>query len=93
MNELRRNQKRFPDNFMFQLTKEGLENWRSQIATANPSAKVGLRRRPYAFTEHGAIMAATVLNSPRADLGPSGYAEGVNSFSPGLPQPVEGYPG
>lgn len=51
---------------MFQLDKQEFENWRSQFATSNPSGKMGLRRRPYAFTGHGAIMAATVLNSPRA---------------------------
>jgi len=64
--QVRRNRERFPADFMFQLSKEELEEWRSQIATSNPAAKMGLRRRPYAFTEHGAIMAATVLNSPRA---------------------------
>jgi hypothetical protein len=64
--QVRRNAQRFPADFMFQLTKQEFENWRSQIATSNPSAKMGLRRRPYAFTEHGAIMAATILNSPRA---------------------------
>ena len=64
--QVRRNRERFPDDFMFQLSKEEFEHWRSQIATSNPSAKMGLRRRPQAFTEHGAIMAATVLNSPRA---------------------------
>jgi hypothetical protein len=37
-----------------------------QNATSNSAVRMGLRRRPYAFTEHGAIMAATVLNSPRA---------------------------
>jgi hypothetical protein len=64
--QVQRNAKRFPPDFMFQLTKEEFENWRSQIATSNSAAKMGLRRQPYAFTEHGAIMAATILNSPRA---------------------------
>jgi hypothetical protein len=64
--QVRRNRERFPEDFMFQLSKEEFENWRSQIATSNPSARMGLRRRPYTFTEHGAIMAAAVLNSPRA---------------------------
>lgn len=64
--QVRRNADRFPEDFLFQLNREELENWRSQIATSNSSAKMSLRRRPYAFTEHGAIMAATVLNSPRA---------------------------
>ena len=48
---VKRNINRFPEDFMFQLTKEELENWRSQIVTSNPNAKMGLRRRPYAFTE------------------------------------------
>jgi hypothetical protein len=64
--QVRRNIDRFPNDFMFQLTKKEFEDWRSQIATSNPSAKMGLRRRPYVFTEHGAIMAATILNSQRA---------------------------
>jgi hypothetical protein len=51
---------------MFQLTKTELENWRSQIATSNPAAKMGLRRPPYAFTELGVAMLSSVLNSERA---------------------------
>ena len=58
---VKRNVQRFPEDFMFQLTKAELENWRSQIAISNPSPKMGLRRRPYAFTEHGAVMLASVL--------------------------------
>jgi hypothetical protein len=50
---VRRNLSRFPDDFMFQLRKEEFENWRSQIVTSNPGVKMGLRRPPYAFTEHG----------------------------------------
>lgn len=61
--QVRRNRKRFPEDFMFQLSKQELNNWRSQIATSNPSVKMGLRRCPYAFTEHGAVMLAAVLNS------------------------------
>jgi hypothetical protein len=61
--QVRRNRTRFPEDFMFQLTQEELENWRSQIATSNLSVKMGLRYRPYAFTEHGAVMLASVLNS------------------------------
>lgn len=64
--QVRRNIERFPDDFMFQLSAEELENWRSQIATSNPNAKMGLRRRPYAFTEHGALMLANILRSERA---------------------------
>lgn len=64
--QVKRNIERFPGHFMFQLTEEELENWRSQIATSNPSAKMGLRRAPYAFTEHGTLQAANVINSPAA---------------------------
>src|SRR5947209_2900843 len=41
---VRRNLERFPEDFMFQLNPEELANWRSQIATSNPAAKMGLRR-------------------------------------------------
>ena len=63
---VRRNRKRFPEDFMFQLSKEELGNWRSQFVTSNSAAKMGLRRRPYAFTEHGVAMLSSVLNSDRA---------------------------
>ncbi len=63
---VRRNMSRFPEDFMFQLSKEELENWRSQIVTSNPGAKMGLRRAPYAFTEHGVVMLSAVLTSARA---------------------------
>jgi hypothetical protein len=63
---IKRNLERFPADFMFQLSKEELENWRSQIVTSNPAAKMGLRRRPYAFTEHGVAMLSSVLRSKRA---------------------------
>ena len=48
---------------MFQLNKRERENWRSQIVTSNPAAKMGLRRPPYAFTEHGVAMLSAVLHS------------------------------
>ncbi len=51
---------------MFQLSRQELENWRSQIVISKPSAKMGLRRRPYAFTEHGVAMLSSVLRSQRA---------------------------
>ena len=51
---------------MFQLNKEELETWRSQIVMSNPAAKMGLRRSPYAFTEQGVAMLSSVLKSPRA---------------------------
>ena len=95
--QVKRNARRFPENFMFQLSKEELENWRSQIATSNlaiddrsslksqfatsnegnwmsqnatsklrQSVKMGARKRPYAFTEHGILMLASVLKSETA---------------------------
>jgi ORF6N domain len=66
--QVRRNRERFPEDFMFQLTAEELTSLRSQTATskAAPQGRGGRRYLPYAFTEHGAIMAATILNSPRA---------------------------
>jgi ORF6N domain len=52
---------------MFQLTKEEFRNWRSQIATSNPAAKMGLRRRPYAFTEQGVAIRQLMLPPPELD--------------------------
>lgn len=63
---VKRNLERFPKGFMFQLSNQELAVWRSQIVMSNPGARMGLHRPPFAFTEHGALMAATVLNSPRA---------------------------
>jgi hypothetical protein len=63
---LRRNLERFPEDFAFQLSKDDLENWRSQIVTSNPSAKMGLRRPPFAFTQEGIAMLSSVLRSERA---------------------------
>ena len=59
---VKRNIKRFPSDFMFQLNEKEFENWRSQTVTSN-SDKMGLRRAPYAFTERGVYMLATVLKS------------------------------
>ena len=64
--QVRRNRQRFPADFMFQLSAEEHETLRSQIATSISTGRGGRRYLPYAFTEHGAIMAATVLNSSRA---------------------------
>jgi hypothetical protein len=58
---VKRNRERFPPDFMFRLTKDELENWRSQIVTSNSDAKMGLRRAPYAFTEQGVAMLSSVL--------------------------------
>src|ERR1041385_7084132 len=63
--QVRRNQKRFPPDFMFRLTKDEAENLRSQFATSS-SAHGGRRSLPYAFTEHGVAMLSSVLNSERA---------------------------
>ena len=97
---VRRNSDRFPEDFMFQLTKEEWENWKSQIVTSNSnennmssqfvttndedfsrsqivtldenwksqivtsnSIKMGVRKMPYAFTEHGVVMLASLLRS------------------------------
>lgn len=65
---VKRNLKRFPADFMFHLSDAEMANWRSQIATSNPSARKGLRRPPYAFTEQGVAMLSSVLNSERAIL-------------------------
>ena len=59
---VKRNLDRFPNDFMFQITKDEFENWKSQIVTSN-SDVMGLRKMPYAFTEEGIYMLATVLNS------------------------------
>ncbi|MCX6647559.1 MAG: ORF6N domain-containing protein [bacterium] len=61
--QVRRNIDRFPADFMFLLTEKEFEKLRSQFATA----KLSMRRNPpYAFTEHGAVMLANVLNSQTA---------------------------
>lgn len=63
--QVKRNSEKFPDDFMFQLSNQEFNSLRSHFATS--SLKHGGRRyAPRVFTEHGAIMAATVLNSPRA---------------------------
>ena len=76
--QVKRNRRRFPANFMFQLSGEDMESLRSQIATSNvkgqavpeslksqfaTSKRGGARYKPYAFTEHGILMLASVLNS------------------------------
>ena len=64
--QVKRNIERFPVDFMFQLNGEEHEALRSQIATLKTGRGQHRKYRPYVFTEHGAIMAANVLNSPRA---------------------------
>lgn len=62
---VKRNLFRFPEDFMFELTKEEFANWRSQFATSN-SDRMGLRYSPMVFTEHGVLMLSSVLNSKKA---------------------------
>jgi hypothetical protein len=62
--QVRRNEKRFPEDFMFVLDKDEFENWRCQFGTSND--KMGLRYPPMAFTEQGVAMLSSVLNSERA---------------------------
>ena len=62
---IKRNRERFPDDFLFQLTREEQKALTSQIAMSKVG-RGGRRTLPYAFTENGAIMAANVLNSPEA---------------------------
>ena len=74
--QVKRNIERFPKEFMFQLNEEEFENWKSQIVISNSnlmsqiatssSDKMGLRKRPFAFTEHGVTMLASVLKSETA---------------------------
>ena len=63
---IRRNLDRFPPDFRFQLTADEAEALRSQIVTLKSGRGQHRKYLPYAFTEHGAFMAASVLNSPRA---------------------------
>jgi hypothetical protein len=63
--QVRRNLERFPGDFMFQVTADERGALMLQIATSKPS-RGGRRKPPLVFTEHGAIMAATLLNSSRA---------------------------
>ncbi len=62
---VRRNIKRFPEDFMFQLTSEEMQNWISQIVISNRE-KMGFRKPPLAFTEQGVAMLSSVLKSDRA---------------------------
>lgn len=61
--QVKRNQARFPAGFIYQLSHQEADNLRSQNATSRWG---GRRTLPYVFTEHGAVMLAAVLNSPRA---------------------------
>jgi len=62
---VRRNEKRFPLDFMFQMSREEMEEWKSQIVISNKE-KMGFRKPPLVFTEQGVAMLSSVLNSERA---------------------------
>jgi len=62
--QVKRNLEKFPADFLFQLTVEEVDASRSQFVTLKKGQNI--KYRPYAFTEHGALMAANVLNSPKA---------------------------
>ena len=70
---VKRNSGRFPERFMFQLSKEEFDNWKSQIVTSNmmsqseiESFKMAVRRAPYAFTEQGVAQLSAILKSDTA---------------------------
>jgi hypothetical protein len=62
---VKRNRNRFPEDFMFQLTRDEAASLTSQFAMSKPG-RGGRRTLPYAFTEHGTVMAANILRSPKA---------------------------
>jgi hypothetical protein len=62
---VKRNPKRFPDDFMFHLTKDEMNNWKSQIVISNKE-KMGIRKPPLVFTEQGVAMLSSILNSERS---------------------------
>ena len=64
---VKRNIKRFPDDFMFQMTNEEMNIWKSQIVMSD-SDRMGLRKPPFVFTEQGVAMLSSVLNSDTAIL-------------------------
>ncbi len=62
---VKRNIERFPEDFMFQLSEEEFQNWKSQIVISN-STNMSLRKKPFGFTELGVAMLSSVLNSKTA---------------------------
>ena len=63
--QVKRNAERFPEDFMFEMSKQEFENWRSQIGISNAD-KMGLRYAPFCSTEQGVAMLSSVLNSKTA---------------------------
>jgi hypothetical protein len=74
---MKRNRERFPDDFAFQLQKQEITNLLSQFAISS-SGHGGLRKRPWVFTEYGALMAANVLRSDQA-IRMAEYAAGTRT--------------
>ena len=72
--QVKRNSERFPSEFMFRLNKQEFDNWKSHFAMSN-SEKMGLRYAPYAFTEQGVAMLATVL---KKDAGKKAFEISLN---------------
>ncbi|MFH1456625.1 MAG: ORF6N domain-containing protein [Patescibacteria group bacterium] len=64
--QVKRNLKRFPQDFMFESNQKELEIWRRHFVTSNPGYKMGLRYTPFVFTEQGVAMLSSVLKSDRA---------------------------
>jgi hypothetical protein len=65
---VKRNLERFPDDFMFQLTKDEWESLKFQLGMSKPKGRGGRRTPPYAFTEQGVAMLSSVLNSKQAAM-------------------------
>ncbi len=84
--QVNRNAERFPEDFVFQLAEQEVEILRSQFGTSK-KGHGGRHYRPYAFTEHGAIMAANVLNSQRAPF-PEAPDHGRSDHAIGAPDRV-----
>jgi hypothetical protein len=64
--QVRRNEERFPPDFMFELNETEFEEWRCQIGSSTEGDKMGLRYAPFVFTEQRIAMLSSVLNSKRA---------------------------
>lgn len=65
---VKRHARRFPPDFMFEMSPAEFSDWRCQVGTSNPRLKMGLRRPPHVFSEQGVAMLSSVLNSERAIL-------------------------
>lgn len=63
--QVKRNIERFPDDFMFEMTEDEFSKWRSQFVISN-SLRMGLRYKPFCFSEHGVLMLSSVLRSEQA---------------------------